>query len=232
MTSESTNKINLNTEEMAKAGVNFGHTVSKLHPKMKDYVAGIKNNVHMIDLEKSKEELEKALNFIANLSKDNKVILFVGTKIQIKEIVRKTAEICKMPYVTERWLGGTFTNFDTILKRVDYFKEMEAKKNSGELEKYTKKERIKINKELDSLKTKFEGIKNMVKLPEAVIIFDLRKDDTCAREAKRKNIPIVGIVDTNIDPALADHLIPANDDAISSIAYILDKIKEAIVNSK
>ncbi|MEK7124159.1 MAG: 30S ribosomal protein S2 [Patescibacteria group bacterium] len=225
-------KINLNLEDMAKAGVNFGHTVSKLHPKMKDYVSGIKNNVHMIDLEKTASEFERALKFISNLIKENKIILFVGTKIQIKELVKKTAEECKMPYVSERWLGGTFTNFGTILKRVDYFKDMEAKKASGELEKYTKKERIKINKELDSLKTKFEGIKNMAKLPEAVIIFDLRKDDTCQREAKRKGIPVIGIVDTNVDPTMADYPIPANDDAISSVSYILEKVKEVILNSK
>lgn len=225
-------KINLNTEEMAKAGVNFGHTVSKLHPKMKLYVAGIKNNVHIIDLEKTVKEFERALNFISSLIKENKVILLVGTKIQIRELVKKTAEECHMPYVKERWLGGTITNFETILKRVDYFKDLESKKAQGDFEKYTKKERMKFDKEIESLKIKFEGIKNMTKLPDVVFILDLKKDATAVREAKRKGIKIVGIVDTNIDPTLVDYPIPANDDAISSIKYILEKVKEVIQNSR
>ena len=225
-------KINLNTDEMAKAGVNFGHNVSRLHPKMKPYVSGIKNNVHMIDLERTAKEFERALKFIGNLVSDGKSILFVGTKIQVKEFVKNTAEACNMPYVVERWLGGTFTNFETISKRVQYFKELENKKITGALEKYTKKERMNFDKELQLLKKNFEGIKNMSKLPEAVLILDIKKDITCAREAKRKGIKIVGVVDTNIDPTIADYPVPANDDAISSVSYILEKIKEAIINAK
>lgn len=225
-------KINLNVDEMATAGVNFGHTVSKLHPKMKSFVTGIKNNVHMIDLEKTVKELEKALHFISRTIKEGKTIAFVGTKIQVKNIVKTSAENCNMPYVTERWLGGTFTNFETILKRVQYFKELENKKTTGELEKYTKKERLMFDKELASLKIKFEGIKNMVKLPEVVLIFDIKKDLACAKEARKKGIKIVGIVDTNTDPSLVDYPIPANDDAISSIKYIIDKIEGTILNSK
>lgn len=225
-------KINLNTEEMTKAGVNFGHTVSKLHPKMKAYVSGIKNNVHMIDLEKSVEEFERSLKFISGLVAESRTILFVGTKIQVKALIKNAAEECQMPYVIERWLGGTFTNFETISKRVQYFKDLENKKITGEFEKYTKKERMKIDKEIASLKIKFEGIRNMSKLPEAVLILDVKKDLTCAREARRKGIKIIGVVDTNIDPTLVDYLIPGNDDAISSIAYILNQIKEAILNSK
>lgn len=224
--------IKLNTEEMVKAGVNFGHTVSRLHPKMKPYVSGIKNNVHMIDLDKSIKEFERALVFISNLVKDGKTILFVGTKPQVKELTKNTAFECQMPYVAERWLGGTLTNFETLFKRVNYFKDLESKIKSGELEKYTKKERMNFDKELQSLKVKFEGIRNLVKLPDAVLILDLKKDSTAVREARRKGIPIIGIADTNIDPTLADYPIPANDDAISAVAYILGKIKEVIVNNK
>jgi small subunit ribosomal protein S2 len=222
----------LNTEEMAKAGVDFGHSVSKLHPKMKPYVTGIKNNVHMIDLEKTAKDFEIALKFIGKLISEGKTILLVGTKIQVREFVKTTAETCGMPYVTERWLGGTITNFETISKRVQYFKELESKKATGELEKYTKKERLMFDREIESLKKKFEGIKNMSKLPEAVLILDIKKDLTCAREAKRKGITIVGVVDTNIDPTLVDYIIPANDDAISSIKYILEKVQEAILQAK
>lgn len=225
-------KINLNLEEMQKAGLNFGHTVSRLHPKMKQYVAGIKNNVHLIDLEKTAKELELALKFIAKLSSEGKTILFVGTKVQMKQSVKEAAESCQVPYVVERWLGGTFTNFETISKRVQYFKDLESKKAHGDFEKYTKKERMKFDKELLLLKNKFEGIRNLAKLPDAVLILDLKKDETCAREAKRKRIPIIGVVDTNIDPTLADYMIPANDDAISSVKYLLDIIQTTILNSR
>lgn len=221
-------EVKLNIEEMAQAGVQFGHRVSKLHPKMKPFVSGIKNNVDIIDLEKTAKELDKALKFIEKLVAENKTILFVGTKIQVKNLVKQTAEECGMPHVTERWLGGTFTNFETIQKRVEYFKDLEKKKASGELEKYTKKERLNFDKELEGLKIKFGGIKNMQKLPETVIIFDLKKDETCVREAKKRGIKIVGLVDTNIDPDFADYPIPANDDAISSVKYILEKIKQVI----
>lgn len=222
----------LSIEEMQTAGVNFGHTVSKLHPKMKQYVVGIKNNVHIIDLEKTAKEFERALKFISGLISEGKTVLFVGTKIQMKELVKNAAELCQMPYVTERWLGGTFTNFETISKRVQYFKELENKKATGELEKYTKKERSLFDRELEILRKKFEGIKRLTKLPDAVLILDVKKDITCAREARRKGIKIIGVVDTNIDPALVDYIIPANDDAISSIRYILDKIQETITSEK
>jgi len=222
----------VNVDEMAKAGVNFGHRISKLHPKMKQYVAGIKNNVHNFDLEKTAKELEKALGFISKLVSEGKIVLFVGTKIQLRNMVKVAAEECDMPYVTERWLGGTFTNFETISKRVTYFKDLEKKKASGELDKYTKKERLIFDRELESLRVKFEGIKNMTKLPDAVFIFGLDRDIISAREAKIKGIKIVAIVDTNVDPDIADYLIPANDDAISSVSYIINKVKETILNSK
>ncbi|HLD70964.1 MAG TPA: 30S ribosomal protein S2 [Negativicutes bacterium] len=222
----------LNTEEMQVAGLHFGHSVSKLHPKMKQYVMGTKNNVHLFDLEKTAKEFEHALRFISRMAAEGKTMVLVGTKIQMKEMVKATAEACGMPYVTERWLGGTFTNFETISKRVAHFKDLENRKLNGDLAKYTKKEQLMFDKEIESLRKKFEGIKHMVKLPEAVLILDIRKDIACAREARRKGISIIGVADTNIDPALADYPIPANDDAISSIAYILAKVKEAIVNSK
>lgn len=224
--------ITLNTEEMAEAGVQFGHKISKLHPKMKQYVSGVKNTVHVFDLEKTSKDLQKALDFISKLLAEGKSIVFVGTKIQLKSIVKSTAEECEVPYVTERWLGGTFTNFETIQKRVSYFKELERKKAAGELEKYTKKERMNFDREIALLKVKFDGIKNMSKLPDAVLILGLDKDFTCAREAKRKGIKIIALCDTNIDPIGIDYVIPANDDAISAVSYILNKIKETVLDAK
>lgn len=224
--------IKISVEEMAQAGVNFGHRVSKLHPKMKPYVSGIKNNVNVFDLEKTQKELEKALDFISKLISEGKVLLFVGTKIQMKNLVKTTAEECGLPYVSERWLGGTITNFETISKRVEYFKDLERKKIAGELEKYTKKERLNFDKEIASLKIKFEGIKSMTKLPDAIFLLDIKKDETCLREAKRKGIKVVALCDTNVDPTPVDYPIPANDDAISSVKYILEKVKETILWSQ
>lgn len=224
--------VKIDIEEMMEKGLHFGHRVSKLHPKMKPYVSGIKNGVHIIDLEKTAKELEKALKFVSSLVADGKNIIFVGTKIQTRNLLKAAAEECEIPYVIERWLGGTFTNFATISKRVDYFKDLEQKRATGEFEKYTKKERLKLDRELESLRIKFEGIKNMTKLPDAVFLLDLRKDITCVREAKRKGIKIIAIADTNVDPNLADYLIPANDDAISSVKYIIDKVSQAVKNPK
>ncbi|MFA5947741.1 MAG: 30S ribosomal protein S2 [Candidatus Gracilibacteria bacterium] len=224
--------IKLSIEEMEKAGVQFGHKASKLHPKMKAYVTGVRNNVHVFDLEKTSKELEKALTAISRIVAEGKMIVFVGTKIQLKAIVQAGAEECGIPYVTERWLGGTFTNFETIQKRVTYFKDLERKRETGELEKYTKRERLDFDREIAKLKTKFEGIRNMSKLPAAVVIFGIDKDITCAREAKRKGIQIISIVDTNVNPDIVDYPIPANDDAISSVRYIIEKVVETINNSK
>jgi len=225
-------EIKISIDEMQDAGVNLGHKVSKLHPKMKPFIAGIKNNTHTFDLDKTALELQKALNYISKLVAEGKQIVFVATKIQLRGVVKSAAEECGVPYVTERWLGGTFTNFETISKRVEYFKELERKITTGELEKYTKKERLDFNKELSILKTKFEGIRSMTKLPEAVFIFDLSKDDTCAKEAKIKKIKIIGVADSNVNPDIADYAIPANDDAISSVKYIAEKVTEAVLNAK
>lgn len=220
--------IKLNIEEMEKSGVNLGHRVSKLHPKMKPFISGIKNGVHVFDLEKTSDELTKALTFVSRLITEGKTILFVGTKIQLRAIVKEAAEKCGVSYVTERWLGGTFTNFETIQKRVTYFKDLEKKRETGELERYTKKERLDFDKEISILKTKFEGIRNMSKIPDAVFIFGLDKDITCAKEAKRKGIKIISIVDTNVNPDIVSYPIPANDDAISSVRYIIDRVVEVI----
>lgn len=222
------NKFNINIEEMVQAGLHIGHRTSKIHPKMNPYIDGVKGTIHNINLDKTAEKLKEALNFIQELISENKTLLLVGTKIQIKEMVKDFATECSLPFINERWLGGTFTNFEIIKKRVNYFKDLENKKREGELEKYTKKERIKIDKELKNLEIKFGGIKNMEKLPGAIFVLDIKKDDLAVKEARIKGIKIIGISDTNTDPTLVDYPIPANDDAISSIRYILEKVKEAL----
>jgi small subunit ribosomal protein S2 len=224
--------FNLDIEEMARAGLHFGHRISRLHPKMTPYLAGVRNTIHIIDLEKTKEKLAKALRFIQQLILENKILLIVGTKIQVRDLVKNMAQEFSLPYVIERWLGGTLTNFETIKKRIEYFKDLERKKKEGELEKYTKKEQIKIGQELRELEKKFGGIKNLERLPDAIFVLDMKKDALAVKEARMKGIKLITISDSNTDPTLADYPIPANDDAISSVKYILDKVAEIIRLSK
>ena len=222
-------RFDLVVSEMTAAGLHFGHRTSRIHPKMKPYIAGVKNTIHIIDLESTKKSLDKALEFIAKLAKEEKKIIFVGTKVQMKDLLKKTAIECKASYINERWLGGTLTNFKIIKGRVDHFKELEEKKNNGELDKYTKKERLKIDKELRDLEAKFGGMRDLVGLPDALFVLDMRKDGLAIKEANMKNIPIIAIADTNVNPELVNYPIYANDDAISSISYILSKVKDAII---
>ncbi len=226
------NDFNLNIEEMAQSGLHFGHRTSRTHPKMAPYLYGVRNTVHIIDLEKTKEKFIEALKFIQELISEDRVLLLVGTKIQVKDLVKKIAIDCGFPYINERWLGGTFTNFEVIKKRIEYFKDLERKKKEGELEKYTKKEKAKFDQELRNLEKKFGGIKNLERLPDAVLVLDMKKDNLAVKEAKMKGVKVIGISDTNSDPTLADYPIPANDDAISSVKYILEKIREVIKKVK
>jgi len=224
--------LKLDTEEMARAGLHFGHKTSRVHPKMMPYLAGVKNTIHIIDLEKTKEKLAEALKFIQQLISENKILLIVGTKVQVKDLVKSMAQELALPCVTERWLGGTFTNFETIKKRIEYFKDLEIKKKEGELEKYTKKERAKIDQELRDLEIKFGGIKDLERLPDAILVLDMKKDDLAVKEARMKGIKVIAISHSNTDPTLADYPIPANDDAISSVKYILEKVAEVMKKTK
>lgn len=233
-TKEKKEKIDfkLNTEEMAMAGLHFGHKTSRIHPKMMPYLEGAKSGIHIIDLEKTKEKLNQALKFVQQLFSENKTLLIVGTKVQAKGLVKSLAQELNLPFVTERWLGGTFTNFDIIKKRIEYFKGLEKKKKEGELEKYTKKERAEIDKELKDLEIKFGGIKNLEKLPDAVLVLDMRKEDLTIKEAKIKKIKIIAVSHTNTDPTIVDYPVPANDDSVSSIKYILDKVADVIKKTR
>jgi len=236
--SKSDNNKNISTsygvdpEEMLKAGVHFGHQSSTSHPKMKPFIFGSRSNVQIIDLEKTTEKLKEALSFIEGLVKEGKIILLIGTKIQFKKIVAGIAIECNLPYVAERWLGGTFTNFEVIKKRVTYMKDLQRKKAEGDLEKYTKKEKAKIEKEIKALEGRLGGIKDLEKLPEAIFVCDMKKDLAAIKEARIKGVKVIGISDTDIDPGLADYPIPANDNAASSIKYILEKAKETILKAK
>jgi len=215
---------------MLQAGVLFGHHVSKLHPKMKPYIYGMRNMIHIIDPDKCLEGLNKAIEFLEKIKKEGKKVLVVGTRVHIRDLTEDLANACGFYYISQRWLGGTLTNFPVIVKRIEYWQDLEKKKVEGYFDKYTKKEKMEIDEEIEKLKSQFLGIKDMRKLPDAIIILDLQRNYTAAEEAHRKGIPIVGIVDTNIDPTIIDYPIPANDDAYSSVKFIVEKLKEGILN--
>ncbi|MBI4128744.1 MAG: 30S ribosomal protein S2 [Parcubacteria group bacterium] len=217
---------------MMRAGVHFGHVKSKFHPGMAPYIFTVRNNIHIINLEKTAEMLERALEYLSQLVGEGKTILLVGTKPPIRRILEETAQACGMPFVSTRWLGGTFTNYPVIVKRIEYVKDLEAKKASGELEKYTKREQLRFDEEIRDLNAKFSGIKNLTQLPDAVFVIDIDHDKTVVREATLKKIPVVAIVDTNTNPQRIAFPIPANDDAVTSVTFILDRLREAILAAK
>ncbi|MBU3964138.1 30S ribosomal protein S2 [Patescibacteria group bacterium] len=223
----------ISVDEMAEAGVYFGHRISKCHPKMKPYILGVKGSDHIniIDLEQTKAFLIKALDYIKELTKEGKTILLVGTKIPTKKLVQDTAEACGLPFVVQRWIGGTLTNFKIIRKRIEHFKDLEQKKASGELDKYTKKEQLELDKDMSRLAIKFSGIKDMAKMPDVLFVLDMCRDSLAIKEAKMKGLKIIAIADTNVDPIKVDYPIPANDDAITSVKYILEKVKSVILEN-
>lgn len=221
-------EFGLDPEAMYKAGVHLGHRVSRLHPKMKPYVFGIKNTIHIVDLEKTVQKLEEALRVIAELKKKNGVILFAVTSPQHLAAAENLLSATGMPYVVNRWLGGTLTNFSVMHKRIQYIKDLEQKQKSDDFLKYTKKERFDIEKEIKELNEKFGGFKNLEKLPDLVFVIDLKRDALAVREARRMGIPTMGIADTNVDPTAVDYPIPANDDSIPAVEYILKKVVEVL----
>ena len=219
--------------EMLKAGVHFGHKKAKKHPKMEQYIYTIRNGINIIDLGATKSKLEEALKGVKEISSDGGTILFVGTKKQAKKIIEEAAKKCDMPFVTERWLGGIFTNFDKIATSINRLEKMVEQKESGELEKkYNKKERLEINREIKRLERKFGGIRKMKKLPEAVFVIDIKEDKTAVLESITKKIPIIALVDTNVDPSVIDYPIPSNDDAVGAIKLMADAVTEMIINNK
>jgi small subunit ribosomal protein S2 len=219
-------------KEMLKNGVHFGHQKARKHPKMDAFIFGIKNGVTIIDLERTLEKLEKAQQFIENLIVSGKKILFVGTKKQAKKLVASAAKRAGMPYVIGRWLGGTFTNFRIIAGRTKFLRDGQEKMVKGEYDKYTKFEQMKIAEELEKLEEKMGGIKNMHELPAAILVTGVLEDKNAVLEAKRKNIPIIALVDTNVDPSDIDYPIPANEDAVSSLRLILSYLVKTVLDAQ
>lgn len=225
-------KAEVNIEAMFKNGVHFGHHKSRRNPKMDEYIFTTRNGVNILDLEKTVGKLKEAMDFAARTVAEGKEILFVGTKKQAKRIVESAARHCGMPYVTERWLGGTFTNFPIISERTRYLRQGLEKLAKGEFAKYTKFEQMKFKEELERLERKMGGIKNMEKLPGAVFVTSTLEDGLAIKEAAVKDIPVIALVDTNSNSEGVAYAIPANEDAVSSLKLMLGYMAKAILEGK
>lgn len=219
-------------EEMLKSGMHFGHNKSKWHPKMKKFIFDCRKGVYIIDLVKAQKSLENALNFLENLASEGKTVLFVGTKNQVKKPLKEMATELGMPYVVEKWLGGTLTNFAVIKKIIKKYTTLTEEKKQGKLQKYTKKERLNFDREIDKLEKKVGGLVTLNKIPDVLFVWDIKKEKTAIIEAKKKNIPTIAICDTNTNPDLINYPIPGNDDATKTITLILSSVKETIKNAK
>ncbi len=225
--------VKVDMKALLEAGAHFGHKTSRWHPKMAPYIHSKRQDAHIINLEKTVEGLEAALPKVTELAKNGKKILFVGTKKQVKDIVKTAAESVDMPYVTVRWVGGTLTNVETVNKQIKKVKDLERRMASGELEvRYSKLEVQRFQEEIDLLNERYGGIKDMTEQPAAVLVVDAIQDKNAIREAKALHIPVFAICDTNVDPTGIDYIIPANDDAVKSVSLILDYFTEAIKEGK
>ncbi len=219
-------------EQLLAAGVHFGHLTRRWNPKMKPYIFMAKNGIHIIDLKKTQQMLDRALDVVRQVVSEGYEVLFVGTKPQAKDIITSEAQRCGMFYVTHRWLGGMLTNFATIKKSIKHYKNLEKMSTDGTYEKISKKERLTIEREKEKLHRVLAGILEMKRLPGLVFVVDINKEHIAVREAKKMNIPVVAMVDTNVDPTLVDYPIPANDDAAKSISLITSKIADAVIEAR
>ena len=225
--------VQADIKELLVAGAHFGHKTSRWHPKMAPYIHSKRQGAHIINLEKTVEALDAALPEISKLTAKGKKVLFVGTKKQLKDAVKETAESVDMPYVTVRWVGGMLTNVETVTKQIRKLKDLERRMASGELEKrYNKLEVQRFQEEIDMLNERYGGIKDMSEQPAAVIVTDLIQDKNAVKEAQTLNIPVFAICDTNVDPTGIDFPIPANDDAIKAVKLILDYFAAAVKEGK
>lgn len=215
-------------EELFDAGVHYGHQMRRWHPKMSKYIYAAKNGVHIIDLEKTEVKLKEATEFLFETAKQGKTIIFIGTKRQSSSVIELEAKRCGSKYVCERWLGGTITNFKIVKKSIDKLVDMMTKRQAGEYQKFTKKERLLIDIDIQKLNKRVGGLVGLNSLPGAIFVIDPKREKTAIHEARQHNIPVVGVVDTNCDPSGVDYVIPGNDDAIKSVALIVKTVADAI----
>jgi small subunit ribosomal protein S2 len=221
---------NSDVKDMLEAAVHFGHKTQKWNPKMRKFIYGSKNGIHIFDLYKTKDALEKATSYLNQAAKTGKKVLLVGTKPQAGKIIESIGEKSGMPYVSNKWMGGLLTNFSTMKQRIKYYQKLKKEEQEGEFSKYTKKEGAFLKKTIAKLEEALGGVRNMDNLPDIVFVADSVRDRIAIKEANKLKIPVVAIVDSNSDPSGVLHPIPGNDDAIKSIQYLLSKIETSLLN--
>jgi len=219
-------------KELLEAGVHFGHQAKRWNPKMKKFIFGERNGIYIIDLQKTLRMLTDACNFMREVGRSGKPVLFVGTKKQAQDSIREEATRCGAFYVNQRWLGGMLTNFTTIRKSIEKLKRIEAMNEEGALRQFTKKEAARLEKTRTKLERNLGGIKEMPELPAAVYVVDTKREAIAVKEARKLGIPVVAVVDTNCDPDLVDHIIPGNDDAIRAIRLITSKMAQSVLEGR
>ncbi len=219
-------------KELLEAGVHFGHQTRRWNPKMKEYIFGERNGIHIIDLQKTLKMFREAARYVTELAGQGRTLLFVGTKRQAQEAVAEEAKRCGMYFVNTRWLGGTLTNWATVQKSLKRLKELKAMQEDGRMAQLSKKEGARLDREARHLQANLEGIEAMAALPDALFVIDSNCEDIAVREARRMGIPVVAIVDTNCDPDLVDAVIPGNDDALRAIRLFTSKIAEAVIEGR
>ncbi len=223
-------KYDLN--EMLEAAVHFGHKTQKWNPKMRRFIYGARNGVHIFDLQKTQDCLIKAADFLKHTAASGKVILMVSTKPQAAQLIVEAANVSKMPYVVHKWMGGLLTNWSTMKLRIRYYKMLKEQEKSGGFEKYTKKEASDLRKIIDKLETALGGVSTLEKMPDAIFVADALRDRIAIKEANKMKVPVVAIVDSNTDPDGIAFPIPGNDDAIKSLTYLINAVKDAILEGK
>jgi small subunit ribosomal protein S2 len=226
------NLVTITMKELLEAGVHFGHQTRRWNPKMKDFIFGERNGIHIIDLQKTQRFFREAAKFITDQAAEGKKFLFVGTKRQAQDAIGEEAQRCGMFYVNQRWLGGLLTNFETIRKSIDKLSELERMRDDGSYAQLPKKEVIRLEHKREALEKNFSGIKNMTRLPDAIFVIDTDKEQIAVREAQRLGIPIIAVVDTNCDPEGIDHPIPGNDDALRAVRLFAAKFAEAVIEGQ
>ena len=226
--------VTVTMKELLEAGVHFGHQVRRWNPKMKEYIFGERNGIYIIDLQKTQKMFREALQAVSNMVAEDrgKTLLFVGTKRQAQDAIREEAERSGQYYVNQRWLGGLLTNFQTVQKSIKRLKDLEAMQTDGRAEKMTKKERIKLDRERAGLEKNLSGIKGMGRLPDAIFVIDVRKEEIAVAEANKLGIPIFAVVDTNCSPEGIDYVIPGNDDALRAVRLFASRIADAVLEGQ
>ena len=226
--------VTVTMKELLEAGVHFGHQVRRWNPKMKEYIFGERNGINIIDLQKTQKMFREAIGFVTNMASEDRgrTILFVGTKRQAQDAIREEATRANQYYINQRWLGGLLTNFQTVQKSIKRLRDLEAMQTDGRYEMLTKKERIKLDRERETLEKNLSGIKNMTRLPDALFIIDVRKEEIAVQEANRLGIPVIAVVDTNCSPEGIDYVIPGNDDALRAVRLFASRIADAVVEGQ